>query len=221
MLICFNININEYVKRRTKNPGYPRKLRKIYIYIYIHSTSQKIIQLTSYIKISISCDVIKCLGNTDLPCPYPCLDNPASRVWASFRDVFPRENHRKKIVRGAFDFPLPFLSFSFSFSLFYITLSPRQTPGPPTFIRITEIKRRINVSRADGPNVRENPILACRAARLVRVSSLFFHPSNPCTNLFLAPRLASAAPLSFFSYFLFHSALYRLFRRTVNAFEHP
>ena len=34
MLICFNININEYVKRRTKNPGYPRKLRKIYIYIH-------------------------------------------------------------------------------------------------------------------------------------------------------------------------------------------
>lgn len=115
MLVYFNININEYVTWRTKNPRYPRKPRKMYIYIYTHSTSRKIIRLTSYIKISTSCDVIKCLGNTDLPCPYPCLDNPASRVRASFRDGFPRENHRKKIVRGAFGFPLPFLLFFFSF----------------------------------------------------------------------------------------------------------
>lgn len=123
-------------------------------------------------------------------------------------------------VRSAFLFLSSF--FSFPFFLFYITLSSRQTSGPPTFIRITEIKRRINVSRADGPNVRENPILACRAARLVRVSTLFFH--HPCTNLFLAPRLAAprftALLFSRLSYFLFHSALYRLFPRTKNAVTH-
>lgn len=49
-------------------------------------------------------------------------------------------------------------------------------------IRMAEIKRQINASRADGPNVRtENPILACRIARLVRVSSLLLIASSPAS----------------------------------------
>lgn len=60
-------------------------------------------------------------------------------------------------------------------------------PHPSSSIRMAEIKRQINVSRADGPNVRtENPILACRTVRLVRVSSLL--------SITLSPPSASLSP---------------------------
>jgi len=77
-------------------------------------------------------------------------------------------------------------------------------PNPLVSIRM-EIKRRINVSRADGPNVRtENPILACRVARLVRVSSLLhrhrtlvallrFSPAPPSSSYFLIRSSCSAS----------------------------
>jgi len=72
-------------------------------------------------------------------------------------------------------------------------------PHPSPSIRMAEIKRQINVSRADGPNVRtENPILACRAIRLVRVSSLLLIASSPPFPVLLSilrPRV-SPSPLS-------------------------
>lgn len=68
---------------------------------------------------------------------------------------------------------------------------------PSSAIRTVEIKGQINVSWADGPNVRtENSILACCAARLVRVSSL--------------PLIASSLPFSMLSFDLSTRVLHSL-----------
>lgn len=88
-------------------------------------------------------------------------------------------------------------------------------PHPSPFIRMAEIKRQINVSRADGPNVRtENPILACRAAHLVRVSSLHLIASSlPILRALFRPRVPPSA-LSILptlsSYYLIHSSFISL-----------
>lgn len=103
--------------------------------------------------------------------------------WSVGRSVGPHETSRRRKL---------FAACARFFHREALSLSPSVAIHP----WMAEIKRRINVSRADGPNVRtENPILACRVARLVRVTS-FFHiaPSQfalrpPATSLsILRPR---------------------------------
>jgi len=102
-------------------------------------------------------------------------------------------------------------------------------PDPPASIRMAEIKRRINVSRADGPNVRtENPILACRVARLVRVSSLL-HRHRTLVRALSDPPRPGSYPAAVLSLSLsFSSSFYFLIRSlapprlaSAHAFAHP
>jgi len=94
-------------------------------------------------------------------------------------------------------------------------------PHPSPSIRMAEIKRQINVSRADGPNVRtENPILACRATRLVRVSSLLLIVLSTVPLSILRPRV-SPSPLSHHLPFIFSFYSFSSSSSSIYAFAHP
>lgn len=106
----------------------------------------------------ISCDSLSAIRSLEFHVVRP-------PCWSVGRSLGPRETSRRRKL-----FARRVLGFFIGNYLF---------PHPSPSIRMAEIKRQINVSRADGPNVRtENPILACRAARLVRVSSLLLIVSS-------------------------------------------